>query len=209
MTYLNRVTYVFICDQSGNFRICTTTMKFQFCMERSNWLDMMQLHVRLGNRGIQAGCLEWWLRFDSYQCCKHHRGNHSAFASTKKAHFPIVLIRESMMSIWTLSIWPSSVDFDDVKHLLSDRILTLDMAKLTICSGMYSLSAWEEIISFLLCFILPLSLVPYMPSGCLIFFLHAILFSGNNQWNTSNDIFWRKTLRLICNLYVVICMFVL
>lgn len=167
-------------------------MVFRICRERSNKVDIMRLHVRLENRGIQAGCLEWCLRFDLYQCCKHRRGSHSALASTKKHHFPIILIRKSMISIWTLSIWPSSVDVDDVNNLLSDGIVTFYMAKLTICSGMHSLSALEEIASFLLCFILPSSLVLCMPFGVLTFLLHAMLWFQKIISNILTMIFFKN-----------------
>lgn len=134
----------------------------------------MQLHVRLGKSGIQAGCLEWCLRFDHHQCCKHHKRSHSALASTKKAHFGHFLITLSESQRCWFGYYPSgSGDLNDVKNLLSDRILTLYIAKLTICSGMHPLSALEEMASFLLYFILPLSLVPYMPYGWFIFLLHT------------------------------------
>lgn len=61
------------------------------------------------------------VKVDFYQHCKHH----STFASTKTVHFLIFLIRRAIRSIWMKAIWPSSVDIDDVKELLSDRILTL------------------------------------------------------------------------------------
>lgn len=100
----------------------------------------------------------------------------SALASTKKSHFghfPITLSE----GLWCrFGHYPSaSVDLSDVKNLLSDRILTLFMAKLTICWGMCSASALEEMSSFLLYFILPLSLGLYMPYGCFTCPLHSIL----------------------------------
>lgn len=48
--------------------------------------------------GIAAGCLSWCLNFDWYQC-QNHRGNHSALAPTKKAHFLLILIRRSLKSL--------------------------------------------------------------------------------------------------------------
>lgn len=91
----------------------------------NNCVDNMQLHVRLENSGIQAGCLEWCLRFDWHQCCKHHRGSHSSLASTKKAHFPITLSE----SLWCrFGLYPSGhhlLTWMTSKTFLSDRILTL------------------------------------------------------------------------------------
>ncbi len=133
----------------------------------------MRLHVRKRNSAIQNGCLAWCLRFDLYQCWKHHRRSQSASASTKKAHFPIILIRESL---WYPFGYYPSVDSDDVKNLLSDRILTLYIAKLTICTGMHPLSALKEIASFLFDFKLPFSLVPNMPPRGLMFLLLFFMF---------------------------------
>lgn len=56
---------------------------------------------------------------------KQHRGNPFTWAPTKNAHFTIILIGQSMISNSTSSVWPLLVDFDDVKKLLSDGILTL------------------------------------------------------------------------------------
>lgn len=148
----------------------------------------MQLHVRLENSGIQAGCLEWCLRFDWHQCCKHHKRSHSALASTKKAHFGHFPITLSESLLCRFGHYPlGSVDLGDVKNLLSDWILTLFMAKLTICNGMHSLSALEEMPSFLLYFILPLSLVPYMPYGCCTFHLRNMLFFSYSWLNQINQ----------------------
>lgn len=137
------------------------------------------LHVRFANSGIQAGCFEWCLWFDWHQCCKHHKKERLSVSLNKEisslCHFPITL-SESLWC-WFRHYPSSSVDLGDVKNLLSDRILTLFMAKLTICWGMCSPSTLEEMSSFLLYFILPLSLGLYMPYGCFTFPLHSILFS--------------------------------
>lgn len=99
--------------------------------------------------------------------------SHSALALTKKAHFGHFLITLSESQWCWFGQYPSgSGDLNDVKNLLSDTILTLYMAKLTICSGMHSLSALDEMASFLLYFILPFSLALHMPHGWFIFLLH-------------------------------------
>lgn len=83
-------------------------------------LNIFQLHMR-GWLEKQPNGMFGIVKVDFYQHCKHH----STFASAKTAHFPIFLIRRPIRSIWMKAIWPSSVDIDDVKELLSDRILTL------------------------------------------------------------------------------------
>lgn len=77
--------------------------------------DIVQLHAGLKN--FDMICLK---------CChKQHRGNPFTLAPTKNAHFTIILIGQAMNFNSTSSVWPLPVDFDDVKNLLSDGILTL------------------------------------------------------------------------------------
>jgi len=79
------------------------------------------------------------------------------------------------------------------KHFIRSN-LTLYMAMLTICSGMHSLSALEEMASFRLCFILPFSLVPYIPY-CLTFYLHSTQCQNELSWYLSNNYFKMESFR--------------
>ncbi len=134
---------------------------------KNNCIDNMQLHVRMENSGIQAGCFEWCLRFDCYQCCKHYRGSHSSLASTKKAHFPITLSE----SLWCrFGFYPSG------HHLLtwmtSKTFYQIEFSHSTWPSWQFAMECipsqlWKKWLpSFFTLYFLSFSLVSYMPYGC-------------------------------------------